>query len=180
VITKIVCLGNELVADDAIGFWIGRVLKRLPLPPGTELQFRPNLSLDLLDIIDQNERVILVDAMSTDRPIGTCVTVHGGELERWSIPAVLAHGLCIAELVVLAKKLSAPKKLDFLYFVGIEGRAFDYYDLEPSPEVIAAIPRAVESILTLLGADQALLSLGGTESARTIAAKPTILDVLSG
>jgi hydrogenase maturation protease len=178
VLTKIVCLGNELVCDDGVGIRVGRILRALTLPPDVTVEFRPNLSLDLLELIELGERVVLVDAMSIGRPAGSFVVVDGTRLESWASEAVLAHGLSIAEVVAIAKQLFRKEMLDTLYFVGIEGRCFDRYGLELSPEVLAALPFAVEAVLKIVHAEPLLFAEARAASERAMRSEPSIFDVL--
>ena len=82
--TRILCLGNELVRDDGVGIRIGRILMSLPLPADVRVELAPQLGFDLLDAVAGAERVILVDAMSTGRAVGTCVTLEGRAIERYN------------------------------------------------------------------------------------------------
>jgi len=151
--TRILCLGNELVRDDGVGIRIGNILMGLPLPPDVRVELAPQLGFDLLDVVAGAERVILVDAMSTGRPPGTCVTLEGQAIERYNTGTSLSHTIGIAELMALARKLAPERPEATLHFVGVEGIAFAEYGTELSPKVAAAIPEAVDAVLRLLGVD---------------------------
>jgi len=156
--TRILCIGNELVRDDGVGIRIGERLARLPLPGGVTVELAPQLGFDLLDVVASAERIVLVDAMSTGRPVGTCVTLEGRAIERYSAGASASHSIGISELMELAHRLAPSRPPATLYFVGIEGIAFSDYGTELTPEVAAAIPVAVEAILRLVGADDGLMA----------------------
>jgi hydrogenase maturation protease len=158
--TRVLCLGNELVRDDGAGICIGRILQRLPLPPHVRVELVPQLGFDLLDVVAAAEQVILVDAMCTGRPPGTCVTLAGQAIERYSAGASLSHTLGIAELMALARKLAPERPEASLHFVGIEGAVFAEYGIGLSPAVAAAIPEAVDAVLVLIGADAGLRAAG--------------------
>jgi hydrogenase maturation protease len=159
-LTRILCLGNELVRDDGAGIRIGRILLALPLPPHVRVELAPQLGFDLLDVVAGAEHVILVDAMSTGRPPGTCVTLAGQAIERYSAGASLSHTLGIAELMALARKLAPERPAATLHFVGVEGIAFTEYGFGLSAEVEAALPGAVGAVLQLIGADEELRQAG--------------------
>jgi hydrogenase maturation protease len=163
--TRIICLGNELVRDDGAGIRVGEILQRLPLPPGVQVELRPQLGFDLLDVVAGVDRVILVDAMSTGRAPGTCVTLDGQAIERYSAGASLSHALSIAELMALARTLAPERPAATLCFVGVEGVAFTEFGMDLSPEVAAAIPVAVDAVLCLLGGDEELRAAGRAASA---------------
>ena len=150
--TRVLCLGNELVRDDGAGIRVGRILLALPLPAEVRVELAPHLGFDLLDVVAGAEHIVLVDAMSTGRPPGTCVTLAGRAIERHAAGASLSHTLGIAELMALAHKLAPDRPPASLTFVGVEGVAFSDYGTELSPEVEAAIPEAVDAVLRVVGA----------------------------
>lgn len=156
--TRIICVGNELVCDDGVGIRIGRVLGALPLPEGVAVELAPQLGFDLLDVVASADRIVLVDAMSTGRPVGTCVTLVGQAIERYSAGASASHTIGIAELMRLAHELAPQRQPATLHFVGVEGVAFTEYGTRLSPEVAAAIPTAVEAVLRLVGVGEELFA----------------------
>jgi hydrogenase maturation protease len=158
--TRIICLGNELVRDDGIGIRVGRVLARLPLPADARVELAPHLGWNLLDVVADADRVILVDAMSTGQPPGTCVCLEGRAIERFSAGAAASHTLSIAELMELALRLAPGRAPASLRFVGIEGVVFDEYGTELTPAVKDAIPIAVDAVLRLLDASPELVQAG--------------------
>lgn len=149
--TRIICLGNELVRDDGAAIHVARALAALPLPADTVVEIRPNLGFDLLELVQGDDRLILVDAMSTGRPPGTCVLQNGREIERFAVSGAPSHSLGVAELMELAHHMRPDQKPPQIVFVGIEGRNFDEYGHELSPEVGTAIPIAVELVRQQLG-----------------------------
>lgn len=156
--TRILCIGNELVRDDGVGIRIGRILTQLPLPDGVSVELAPQLGFDLLDVVAGADRIVLVDAMSTGRPVGTCVTLEGRAIERYSAGASASHSIGVAELMKLAYQLAPQRQPASLHFVGIEGAAFADYGTVLTPEVAAAIPTAVEAVLRVIGASDDLIA----------------------
>jgi hydrogenase maturation protease len=143
------------------------------------VEFRPHLGLDLLEVISENERVILVDAINSGARPGTCVVMNGPELADLSCTASLSHASSIAEAMAVAARLHAEEAIASIRIVGIEGRWFDRYGAELSPEVRAALPMAVETVLRAIGADDALLAKGRQESERALTSDPSIREILS-
>jgi hydrogenase maturation protease len=164
--TRIICLGNELVRDDGIGIHVGRVLAGLSLPPDVRVELAPHLGWNLLDVVAEADHVILVDAMSTGQPPGTCVTMEGQGITRYNAGAAASHTLSIAELMELALRLAPHRAPASLHFVGIEGLAFNEYGTEMTPAVRDAIPAAVDAVLRLLDAGPELLLAGREASQR--------------
>lgn len=158
--TRILCVGNELVRDDGVGIRIGRLLAALPLPADVTVELAPHLGFDLLEVVASADRIVLVDAMATGRPPGTCVTLDGQAIERYSGGSSISHALGIAELMQLARTLAPGRPPATLHFVGVEGVAFNDYGTALSPEVSAAIPEAVDAVLRLVGASDELRAQG--------------------
>jgi hydrogenase maturation protease len=158
--TRILCLGNELVHDDGVGIRIGQILMGLPLPADVKVELAPQLGFDLLDVVAEAGHVVLVDAMCTGRAPGTCVTLEGRAIERYSAGASASHTISIAELMELAHRLAPDRAPTTLHFVGVEGVAFSDYGTDLTPQVEAAIPNAVEAILRVIGANAELLAAG--------------------
>jgi hydrogenase maturation protease len=152
VTTRVLCLGNELVRDDGAGIRVGQILRQLLLPPGVRVELAPYLGFDLIEVVASADRIVLVDAMSTGQPPGTCVTLDGHAIERHGVGTSLSHTIGIAELMELARKLAPERPAASLTFVGIEGLAFSDFGTELSPEVEAAIPEAVDAVLRVVGA----------------------------
>jgi hydrogenase maturation protease len=140
-----------LVRDDGAAIHVGRALAALPLPADTVVEIRPNLGFDLLELVQGDDRLILVDAMSTGRPPGTCVIQDGREIERYAVSGAPSHSLGVAELMELAHQMRPDQRLPGITFIGIEGRDFEEYGSDLSPEVRAAIPVAVELVRQQLG-----------------------------
>jgi hydrogenase maturation protease len=163
--TRVLCLGNELVRDDGVGIRIGRILMGLALPDDVHVELAPQLGFDLLDVVAESGHVVLVDAMSTGRTPGTCVTLEGRAIERYGAGASASHTIGIAELMELAHRLAPERAPATLHFVGVEGVAFADYGAELTPEVEAAIPDAVEAVLRVIGADAELLAAGRAANA---------------
>ena len=158
VTTRVLCLGNDLICDDGVGIRIGHILSSLPLPDHVGVELAPHLGFDLLDVVAGVERVVLVDAMCTGGAPGTCVTLEGRAIERYSAGSSISHTIGIAELMDLANRLSPERAPATLHFVGIEGARFTEYGDQLSPEVEAAIPKAVAAVLGIIGADADLLA----------------------
>jgi hydrogenase maturation protease len=157
VTTRILCLGNDLICDDGVGIRIGQILSSLPLPDHIGVELAPHLGFDLLDVVAGAERVVLVDAMCTGGAPGTCVTLEGRAIERYSAGSSISHTIGIAELMDLAHRLSPERAPATLHFVGVEGARFTEYGDQLSPEVEAAIPKAVAAVLGVIGANADLL-----------------------
>jgi hydrogenase maturation protease len=161
---RILCLGNELARDDGVGIRVGRVLGSLPLPDGAEVVLRPALGFDCLDDCQGCEELIVVDAASTGEAAGTC-RLRALDALAPSTPAFgSTHALGLRQVLEIAHRVggSAPS----IHVVTIEAASFEPNSVELSPAVAAALPRAVELVLDLLGASGALRDMARERAAR--------------
>jgi hydrogenase maturation protease len=145
-------LGQPLRGDDGAGFAAVQSWARKYKQTATDAQIRIVLTetpgLGLLDLLEDSEAVILVDAISTNVPAGS-VQVFS------SIPDIpadasvkTAHGLGVLETLALARRTDTllPSQIAL---VGIEGRQFKLGEGLSDP-VRLAIPKAVQKIQELI------------------------------
>jgi len=134
----VVALGNELRGDDAVGLEIARRLR------GVRVIVSEAEPTGLLDELEGADPLVLVDAA---RGGGAPGTVYRIDLAAERLPAELfkgsTHHFSLADTVELARALGRlPERA---YVVAVEGASFDT-GAALSPEVEAAIPRAVEEV----------------------------------
>ncbi|MGA2183046.1 MAG: hydrogenase maturation protease [Bryobacteraceae bacterium] len=140
---RILCLGNDLLGDDAVGVVVAEQLRHL-LPEGFDVDTTDDSGLDLLDHIINTTALVVVDAVQTGAPPGT---VH--LLDEDDLPVVCGSsphyvGLNEALRVARALQLPVPEKVVIL---AIEVGDTLSFGAEMLPAVRAATPAVVEMIL---------------------------------
>ncbi|ABB33536.1 methyl viologen-reducing hydrogenase maturation protease [Geobacter metallireducens GS-15] len=142
-----VCVGNDLVADDAAGFEVYRKLAGSSLPPGVTLHYAAVGGIDLLDYLTGDESaMIVVDAVQFGAPTGTIHNLGWNELPDFGAGAISAHFIGLKETIDIGRCLYPELIPSTVLLVGIEGRRFDQTRDAMSPEVAAAIEPATASI----------------------------------
>ena len=146
----IVCIGNDLVADDGAGQAVHARLLHTALAVGTRLVFLGLGGIDLLEVMDGEDLLVVVDAVQLGAAPGS---VH--VLDWEAIPAigprpVSGHGIGIREAIEVGRRLYPEKIPQNIYLIGIEGKCFNQLGQPMSSEVVAAVPRAVDQVLRLL------------------------------
>jgi hydrogenase maturation protease len=137
-------IGQELRGDDAAGIEIVRAWQQAY--PDTAKQMRVELSplpgLGLLDLLEDAQAAILVDAIQSGAEPGTVHTVGLENVEAFAAGSGSAHGFGVAETLALAKKISPASLPEQIILLGIE---IQHMDLgQPlSSAVQASIPQAV-------------------------------------
>ena len=135
------CIGNELVADDAVGFEIYRRLAGID----ARLAYLSLGGVDMLPLLNGERVLVVVDAVQFGSAPGT---VH---LIEWdALPpgkgAISAHGLGLRETVEIGRLLYPERMPARITLVGIEGRCFD----RPRQFMSRAVSEAIEPALFII------------------------------
>lgn len=147
----IVCIGNDLVADDAAGHEVYLRLQRMALPGTFRLEYAAVGGIALLDRLTGEEgTMIVVDAVQFGAPPGTIHCIPWDELPVRQAGALAGHDLGLKETIEIGKLLYREKLPPHILLVGIEGRCFNLTREAMTPETAAAIDDAVLLIQKLL------------------------------
>jgi len=137
-------VGNLLLRDEGVGVHVAQAMQRMELPEAVEVVDGATAGLDLLDIIAERRRVIVVDAMDGDYPAGTVIRFAPEDLARGGGSSCSLHGLDLAEVLRLSARLGiAPEETVIL---GVKPAAVGF-GLELSTELSQLLPRVVAAVL---------------------------------
>lgn len=130
-------LGNILLRDEGIGV---RVVQHMQdASPFSDVEFVDGATagMDLLDILADRERVVVVDAIGGDLPPGTVTRLTPEDLTGPNEPGASLHELGLLDALVAARRLGcAPREL---VIIGV--RPFDVAPgLELSDRMAALVP----------------------------------------
>jgi hydrogenase maturation protease len=141
-VIRVIGLGQAAAGDDAVGLHVVRALEGVAGVEGVALSDAAAL-IEWLD----GTPIAVVDAV-----IGEPGAIHEVGVEALArTPAVSTHGIGLVEAVGLARALEGDACADGLtvFAIGIEApRALS---IGLSPEVAAAVPRAVERVRAWIG-----------------------------
>ena len=158
----VVCIGNELVADDAVGFEIHARLAQL-LPRGVRLEYCSVGGIALLDLLDGGEEcMVVVDAMCLGAAVGTVHCMEFNDIPKSRANAISAHGIGLRETVEIGMALYPERMPGRIVLVGVEGRCFDLPRAYMSKEVAEALEPAVGKVLSLLQVYNPSTNLAGS------------------
>jgi hydrogenase maturation protease len=146
----IVCIGNDLVGDDAVGYEVYQLLRRRPLPPSTRLVFLGVGGLALIDEMAGEELLVVVDAVNLGGAPGALHVMAFDDIPQPQTRPVSGHGIGVREALAVCQRLYPEKAAATVYLVGIEGDDFSSVGGGLSEPVEAALPKAVSTILGLL------------------------------
>ncbi|GAM08717.1 putative hydrogenase maturation protease [Geobacter sp. OR-1] len=143
----VVCIGNELIADDAVGYEIWHLLQEIPLPETVRLEYAGVGGVALLDRLTGNERLlIVVDAVQFNAPAGTIHRLNWDDLPACPTGAISAHGIGLRETVEIGKLLYPEKLPQEIVLYGIEGRCFNMTREAMTPETEAVLGETADRI----------------------------------
>ena len=148
----IVCVGNDLVADDAAGPLVFDHLQRTGVPAGTRLECVGVGGLHLLDYLEGGEQtMVVVDAVWFGAPPGTVHTLAWDQLPSPGPgPMISVHAIGLRETIDIGRIVCPERIPEQITLVGIEGRCFDRMRDRITPAVAAAIPAAALRVRELL------------------------------
>ncbi len=143
----VVCIGNRLVADDAAGPKVYDALVRRGLAHHVELKLLGTGGISLLDELHGEELLVVVDAVRFGAPPGTLHVLDWNHLadSAGGLP-VTSHDIGIGEVMSVGNQIFPDRMPEKVVLVGIEGECFDQLGVPLTPEVEAAIPRAVKEV----------------------------------
>jgi hydrogenase maturation protease len=145
---RILGCGNLLMGNDGVGLRVIEALEK------TELGSLENLDiadagvcgLDLLNYFDEARKVIIVDAVLANSPVGSVHRLEGKELLKTDEPLnlVSVHDLTILDVLRIGEHVQV---LPEIVVIGIEiGTIVTDATLEISPEVLKGLDEAVRLV----------------------------------
>lgn len=146
----VVCIGNDLVADDAAGCLLHARLEREALPPSVRLLLVGVGGIRLIDDLSGEDLLVVCDAVHFGSPVGTVHRIDWDDVPSLSGPAVSAHGIGLREVLEITRVLYPERLPKRAVLVGIEGVCFDQFE-PPSPPVVAAVDRAARLVMNAVG-----------------------------
>jgi len=151
----LLCLGNPLLGDDGLGeHLLARLQAEWVLPPELEVVPGGNAGLDLLPVVEDARRLLVVDAIDAAVPPGTLVVLEDEAIPTALGRALSPHHVGIAQVLALARVRGLlPERV---VAVGLQPGP-PREELRLGPEVAAALPRLLDAVVERLrGWDLAL------------------------
>jgi hydrogenase maturation protease len=144
---RVLCLGNELLADDALGAAVAAELAP-QVPEGVEVVFTPLTGFYLLEYLLDSPRLIVVDTVvSGAAPPGAIRALREEDLQ--TPPGGSPHYVGLFEPLAAARALglAVPGEITLLV---VEAADCSTVGGGMHPAVKAAVPRVVRRVLALL------------------------------
>ncbi len=136
----IVGIGNEYRGDDGVALLVLRQLEKSLRDKVRLIQLTGDQT-ELLDLMQETDRLIIVDAVSSSAPAGTIFQINASkELFPSNFFTVSSHSIDIAKTIELAKAINCLPEFVLIY--GIVGKDFSFTEsLSPEARESAEIVR---------------------------------------
>ena len=151
---RIIGCGSLLMGNDGIGLKVIETLQKMELKTSEDIDILDAgvCGLDLLNIFDGARKIIIVDAILADSPVGTVHRVEGKDLikkDTEPFNLVSVHDLTITDVLRIGDEIQL---LPEIVVIGIEiGTIVTEATLEISPEVIKGVDEAIKLIKSEVG-----------------------------
>lgn len=144
---RLLGLGNEILADDALGIYVAREVRRR-FGGAIEVAASSDAGFNLLDLLLGVSHLLLVDTIRTGQALPGTLHHFGEEDARFAAGAS-PHGAGIFEVLAAARALGlqAPRKVEIL---AVEASDCATVGGAMHPAVCAAIPRIADWVGRIL------------------------------
>jgi hydrogenase maturation protease len=147
--TLVLGIGNILLGDEGFGVRVIEAMQEIGPPPGVELYDGATAGIDLIEVMSGRRKVIVIDVIAADGDPGTVLRLKPDDLPQASGYGASVHDVGIVEALELIRRLGNPPQEVVLVTAIPKQIAFG---LELSPELTAAIPKAIDLVLQELEA----------------------------
>jgi hydrogenase maturation protease len=144
--TLILGLGNPILSDDSAGCQVALALKKRTHPPNVDIQEAAIAGLEILDMIAGYDRIIIIDAIQTEKGKPGQIHRFGPELLSSTRHSGTPHDVNIATALELGRKLMLKLPRDIIIFA-IEVEDVTSFSEECTPAVKKALPECVEMVI---------------------------------
>jgi hydrogenase maturation protease len=140
-------VGNIVLSDEGVGVRVIEAMRGLKLPDNVEILDVGTGALDIIDIIANREKVIIIDAVRGGGEPGAVYRFTPNDIAIQSPTPISVHQFDIPGTLNMAELAGCMPQQVIIF--GIEPKRVEW-GLELSPEVAAIIPRVIELIASEL------------------------------
>jgi len=133
-------IGNILMADDGVGIRVIEGLRSMSLPAGVEVVDGGTSGADLVDILAERRKAIVVDAIDVGAVPGTVMRFAGNSWTEHASHAISLHEVGLGQAISMVKLIGvAPQEL---VVFGIQIQS-----IEPSLDLSRPVEEAIGSVV---------------------------------
>jgi len=167
--TLVLGLGNILLRDEGLGVRVVEAMGHMTLPKDVELFDGATAGLDLLDVLANRRKVIVIDAVDCDADPGTVLRLTPQDLVPRHSQDISLHDLGLLETLAAAGHLGvAPEEVIIL---GVRPGDVSC-GLTLSATIAAMVPKIVHLVLAELGVSNGLCPMEMTTASCEMGNRP--------
>lgn len=141
--TCVMGLGNPLFQDEGVGIHIIHELMQGDLAGQVELIDGGTDGLALLGVVEDAERLLVIDAIDGEYPPGTIKRLENEEIPMLSQAKVSPHQASFQEVLALARfRGRLPSQL---VLIGVQAKSLDW-GTSLNPEVSSSVPAVMQMV----------------------------------
>ncbi|MDD3398276.1 MAG: hydrogenase maturation protease [Candidatus Methanomethylophilaceae archaeon] len=145
----VIGLGSPIMSDDAIGLKVVEELEAMRLP-NVITQQEAIGGLDIIPMVMDHRKVIIVDAIQTFRCLPGTITVMDPDDFQHTISPSSAHEMNLPTAMHLGRQLEPERMPEQVRFVAIEVEDLLTVSEEMTSAVRSAAPEALATVLRLI------------------------------
>jgi hydrogenase maturation protease len=136
-------IGNLILRDEGVGVHAVRELEGRKLPAHVEVIDGGTYLMDLLSVIQEAERIIVIDALRGKGEPGTIYRVFPDDLMAETERTLSLHQVGLLDVLGMGRQLGGEPEV---VIIGVEPKEISW-GMELTSEVEAKIPQVVEAVL---------------------------------
>lgn len=142
-------VGNILLTDEGAGVHAIQELQRRSLPENVEIIDGGTMGLELMWLMENRQKIILIDAVQTHEPPGTIFRFTPNDIGKISGGRQVSfHQLGFLDTLKVARYLG--KEPPEIIIVGIQPKSIEM-GMELTPEIKARLPQLLECVMKEVG-----------------------------
>ncbi|MBN1157097.1 hydrogenase maturation protease [Candidatus Woesearchaeota archaeon] len=141
---KVFFIGNPLGGDDGIGPYLFKELKKHPKLKGFDMLELGVIGLDLISYVEDDDRLIIVDAVHSEKDIGKVVVLKEEDLLKKPL-VVSQHDFGIEETMEVLRMFKPGLKA--VNIIGINVKRIRAFADKLSDEIMKKMPEIKEEVI---------------------------------
>lgn len=133
-------IGNILMADDGAGIRVIERLRGAPLPDSVEVVDGGTSGADLVDILAERRKAIVIDAVDVGAEPGTVMRFDGNSWTEHASQAVSLHEVGLGQALSMVRLIGAAPEEMVVFGIQIQR-------LQPSLELSRPVNEAIERVI---------------------------------
>jgi len=137
-------IGNILMKDDGIGVHVAnRMMESGDLPGNVEVIDGGTAGFDLIPLMSDREKIIIIDALSMDDAPGSVYRFRQDDVDS-ARRGYSLHEVGIMEVIRTLRMMGGNPEIEF---IGIVTEDISTLDISLSDAVMGAVPRAISAVM---------------------------------